>query len=318
MIKVLVTGGSGFIGSNILQRLVKNKNIILQSVCFKNKINIDHSNKIKNFNCDLRIKKNCKVVTKNIDVVIMCSANSSGAKVMRSNPMEHFNPNIIMNINMLEAAYENKVKKFIFLSSNAIYPVSKRAMKEEDENTIFFEGYFIAAWMKKISEIACEIYSKKLVNKMVTIIVRPGNLYGPRDKFDPLKSKVIPSLIRKIFESSGKLDVWGDGNDIKDFLYIDDFTKAIEKIVFKLNNHCTLNIASGKSVTIKKIIKLIFEITNKKNYKINYQKNQPSMIPVRKIDISLVKKKINWAPSTELKSGLKKTIEWYKKFKIKT
>ena len=203
MIKVLVTGGSGFIGSNILQRLVKNKNIILQSVCFKNKINIDHSNKIKNFNCDLRIKKNCKVVTKNIDVVIMCSANSSGAKVMRSNPMEHFNPNIIMNINMLEAAYENKVKKFIFLSSNAIYPVSKRAMKEEDENTIFFEGYFIAAWMKKISEIACEIYSKKLVNKMVTIIVRPGNLYGPRDKFDPLKSKVIPSLISTIFARSG-------------------------------------------------------------------------------------------------------------------
>lgn len=317
MIRVLVTGGSGFIGTNILKRLTKNKNIILQSVCFKNKIKLDHSRKIKNFNCDLRIKKNCKLVTKNIDVVIMCSANSSGAKVMRSNPMEHFNPNIFMNLNMLEAAYENKVKKFIFLSSNAIYPVSEKAMKEKDENTTFFEGYFIAAWMKKISEIACEIYSKKLVNKMVTIIVRPGNLYGPRDKFDPLKSKVIPSLIRKVFESSGILDVWGDGNDIKDFLYIEDFAKAIEKIIFKVNNHCTLNIASGKSVNIRHIIKLILKITNKKNYKINYQKDQPSMIPVRKINISLIKKKINWAPTTELKNGLKKTIEWYKGSKKK-
>lgn len=309
---ILVTGGNGFIGRNLIKFLYKNKKFKLSSTIFKNKNNIFRNKKIRYYKVDLKNKKDCLRLTKKIDVVIMCAANSSGAKIMRQNPMEHFNPNIFMNLNMLEASYQNNVKKFIFISSNAIYPVSKNKMKEKDVNNEFFEGYFIAAWMKKISEVACEIYSKKLKKKMKTIIIRPGNLYGPFDKFDKEKSKVIPSLIRKIDESRNALDVWGDGKDLKDFLYIDDFSQAIKKIILQVNDHECFNIASGKSVSINKIIKILLRLYNLKNCKINYQKNMPRMIPVRKINIKKISNKIKWRPKIDLTQGLKKTINYYK------
>ena len=102
-----------------------------------------------------------------------------------------------MNLNMLEASHKNKVKKFVFISSNTVYPVSDNSMKENDSNYNFFYKYHTVAWMKKFSEIVCDIYSNKIKSKMQTVIIRPGNLYGPHDKFDPGKAKVVPSLITR-------------------------------------------------------------------------------------------------------------------------
>jgi GDP-L-fucose synthase len=313
MHKILVTGGNGFIGYNLINFLSKKKKYIISTSLYRNRDrNKILKKKIKIHKFDLRNKKNCLKITKNIDTVVMCSANSAGAKVMRNKPMEHFNPNIFMNLNMLEAAYENKVKKFIFISSNAIYPVTNKAVSENDVNNSFFEGYYIAAWMKRISEIACDIYSLRLNTKMNTIIVRPGNLYGPFDKFHPEKSKVIPSLIRKIINNNKKLDVWGDGMDLKDFLYIDDFNLAIEKIIIKVKTHEVFNVASGQSVSIKQIINKILKNLKIKNCKLNFQKDKPSMIPIRRISINKIKKTVKWRPKTNLEDGLKKTINWYK------
>ncbi len=313
MHKILITGGNGFIGYNLINFLSKKKKYQISTSLYKNRDrNKILKKKIRIYKGDLKKKKNCLKITKNIDTVVMCAANSAGAKVMREKPMEHFNPNIFMNLNMLEAAYENKVKKFIFISSNAIYPTTNKSVNENDVNNNFFEGYYIAAWMKRISEIACNIYSLRLNKKMTTIIVRPGNLYGPFDKFDPKKSKVIPSLIRKIIYNNKKLDVWGDGMDLKDFLYIDDFNFAIEEIIKKVNTHEIFNVASGHSISIKYIIYSILKILRIKNCKLNFQKDKPSMIPIRRISINKIKKTLKWKPKTSFEDGLKKTINWYK------
>ena len=206
----------------------------------------------------------------------------------------------------------NKIKKFIFISSNAVYPVSKKKMSEVDVDNTFFKGYFIPAWMKRISEISCDIYSNKIKRKMITIIVRPGNLYGPMDKFDKNKAKVIPSLIRKIFQNKKKLEVWGNGKDLKDFLYIKDFTAALMKIIMTVEKHSYFNVASGKSISINHIIKKLLKITRANNCKIIYQKNMPTMIPLRKIDIKKISKKLGWRPMVSLEEGLEKTINFYK------
>jgi GDP-L-fucose synthase len=309
MKKVLVTGASGFIGKNLVLKLLK-KNYSIYATFHKNK-NLIKNKKIKYFKVDLRKTSDCKKITKNIDIVCMCAANSSGAKIMKENPLEHLNPNIRMNINMLEASYVNNVKKFIFISSNAVYPETKKSVVEKDSKYSFFDGYYIAAWMKKFSEIVCEIYSKRIKKKMITLIIRPGNLYGPHDKFDVQKSKVIPSLIRKIHIKREKnLVVWGDGKDLKDFLYIDDFIDALVKCINFVNYYTIINIASGKSITIKKILKILIQLTKKKKI-IQYDKSQPSMIPARKININKAKKILKWKPKTSLSSGLKKTIEYY-------
>jgi GDP-L-fucose synthase len=246
---LLVTGGSGFIGVNLLKELSKLKKYKITATYFKAK-NFYKVNNVKYIKTDLEKLKNCHKVCKNIDIIVMCAANSSGAAVMDKTPLVHLTPNIRMNLNMLEAAYSQGVRKFIFISSNTVYPVSNFAMRESDAKFDFFEKYHVVGWMKRFSEIVCEIYSKKIKNPMQTIIVRPGNLYGPHDKFDPTKAKVIPSLIAKIVNRQNPINVWGNGKDLKDFLYIDDFCRALIKIINLNTDFNIFNIASGKSITI--------------------------------------------------------------------
>lgn len=218
-----------------------------------------------------------------------------------------------MNINMAEAAYEAKVKKFIFISSNTVYPQVNFPVKEKNASFNFFDKYYVVGWMKRFSEIVMNIYGQRIKNNyMKTIIVRPGNLYGAHDKFDPIKSKVIPSLIRKVVKKQNPLTVWGDGKDLKDFLHIDDFTDAILKIIKNTNNSVELNIASGKGYTIREVLNLILKI-EQFNPKINFDRSMPTMIPKRLIDIAKAKKIINFKPKISLEEGLKRTILWYKK-----
>ncbi len=309
---ILITGGSGFVGTNLLEKLSQNKKFVLYSN-FHINLNFKKIPGVHYIQSDLENLKDCKKICKNIDIVIMCAANSSGAAVMEKTPLVHLSPNIRMNINMAEAAYEAGVQKFIFISSNTVYPQVNFAVKEEDASFDFFEKYFVVGWMKRFSEIVMEIYSKKIkLNKMITVVVRPGNLYGPYDKFDVEKSKVIPSLIRKVIERQDPVYVWGDGNDLKDFLYIDDFVDAINEIIDKVNNYTVLNIASGKGITIKEVLNIILKIEKVENLKIKFDQSMPTMIPKRLINIEKAKKNINFNPKISLEEGLKKTISWYK------
>tara|TARA_Y100000591_G_C21808029_1_gene686114 strand:- start:28 stop:984 length:957 start_codon:yes stop_codon:yes gene_type:complete len=308
--RILITGGSGFLGTNLLFKL-KNQKVRLFSTYYKNR-KFTKVKKVKYTRVNLENKKNCLKVCKNIDTVVMCAANSSGAAIMQKKPLVHLNPNVFMNLNMLEAAYQSGVKKFIFISSNTVYPEVNHPVKEEEASFNFFKKYFIVGWMKRFSEVVCDIYSSKINSPMKTIIIRPGNLYGPFDKFDKEKSKVIPSLIKKIVERQNPLEVWGDGKDLKDFLYIEDFCNAVIKIMRKKNLSKIYNIASGKGVTINQIISILFKIEKIKNIKIKYDKTKPTMIPKRLININKAKKEIGIINKTSISIGLEKTIKWYK------
>ena len=308
--KILITGCSGFVGYNLAQKLSKNNKYQIVGTYFKNKPNL--KKKVKLIKADLTKKKDCFKVTKNIDYFFVCSAVTSGEKVILNKHLDHLNPNLIMNTFLLEASYNNKIKKFIFISSNTVYPVSKKPMYENDINYKFFDKYFIVGWMKMFSEVMCQMYSKKIKNPMQTIIVRPGNLYGPFDKFDPEKSKVIPATIKKILENDEEIRVWGDGKDLKDFLYIDDFINGIIKILNIKEKFYIVNLANGSSVTIRQIIKIILMVTKKK-LNVIYDLKIPSMIPVRKIAIKKARKDLKWSPKITLYKGLKKTIDWYTK-----
>ena len=315
MNRVLVTGGSGFIGTNYL-KFVNKKDYKIKATYYENE-NFYKVENIEYVKSNLENLSECKEICKNIDIVIMCAANSSGAAIMERTPLVHLTPNIRMNLNMLEAAYEAGIKKFVFISSNTVYPHVDYAVKENDTNYKFFEKYHVVGWMKKFTEEVCEIYSNKIKNKMTTIVIRPGNLYGPHDKFDEEKSKVIASLIRKIVEKQDPIIVWGDGNDLKDFLYIEDFVRALDKIVENINNYQVLNIASGKGITIKEILKKIITIENAEYLNIKFDLTKPTMIPKRLIDISKSKEIINFEPSINMQDGLRKTIDWYKKNFVK-
>jgi GDP-L-fucose synthase len=306
--KILILGGAGFVGTNLLKKINKSKFDVIATYNSNNKFfKVKNTKYIK---IDL-LKKIPQKIFNKVEMVFMCAANTSGAKVMTEKPLSHLTPNLIMNALVLEKAQQAQVKKFIFISSSTVYPVSNKAMTENDMNFKFFEKYYVVGWMKAFSEIMCRMYSEKIKNKLQTIVIRPGNLYGPHDKFDPEKAKVIPSLIRKFMAKTKSINVWGDGNDVKDFMYVEDFCEIALKISQKSKKSMTINIASGNNITIKEILKKLI-IATKHSPKINFDLSKPQMIKFRKISNTKMRKFLsNKIKLTKFEIGLKKTLEWY-------
>lgn len=305
MRKILILGGSGFVGINLISKMVKNKNNKIYATYYKNK-------KFKRFKNVKYLKGNllnlnfCNSVTKNIDEVYMCAAYTAGANIINKNSLKFVFDNSIMNLNILESSSKNKVKKFIFLSSSIVYPDSKKKMNERDVNYTFFEKYHNVSWMKIYTEKVSEMYT----NKIKILIIRPSNLYGPFDKFNPSVAKVIPSLIYK-FENHRKVEVWGNGKEVKDFMFIDDFIDILLKLKNKIKKFDIINVASERQVKIKDLVEIIKSHYLRK--KIVFLKNKPIMISVRKIDALKLKKLIKFRLKFNINDGIKKTIDWYKK-----
>ena len=151
-----------------------------------------------------------------------------------------------MNTRMLEAAHGAGVRKLLFISTNTVYPVTDFPVKETDCTNEFFDKYFIVAWMKRFGELCCEMYATRIARPMETVVVRPANVYGPLDKFDWESSHVLPALIRRVVERHQPLRVWGDGRDIKDFIFVDDLVEGLTLTMGKLRGFDVVNLASGQ------------------------------------------------------------------------
>ncbi len=311
--KILIAGISGFVGRNLALKL-ENYNVKIIGTYHSKKPKFV-SKKIKLLKLDLTIKKNCLKACKNIDYVFMCAANSSGAQIIEKKPLTHLTPNLIMNSLILEAAYEMGVKKLCFISSSTVYPLRNKTIREKDVNYKFFEKYFIVGWMKLFSEKICQMYSEKIEKPMQTLIVRPSNLYGPHDKFDWKTAKVVPSLIRKVVEKKFPVVIWGNGKDLKDFIYIDDFINALLKLFILKKKINPINISSGKSYTIRQMFSILEKISDQKKIEIRYDKSKPTMIPKRKISNQYLRQISSWKPKIDLETGIKNTYNWYKKNK---
>ncbi|MDO8638267.1 MAG: NAD-dependent epimerase/dehydratase family protein, partial [Candidatus Daviesbacteria bacterium] len=232
--------------------------------------------------------------------------------VIETTPLAHVTPNVIMNSLMLQAAHSEGVKKFLFISSNTVYPLTDYPVSEDDVNYTLYEKYFPVGWMKLFTEKMCEMYATKIKNSMITIIVRPGNIYGPYDDFDLASSHVIPALIKKVIERHNPLEVWGSGRDIKDFIYVEDLVEGLMLAMEKINQFDQINIGGGKAVTIRQVLNAILKADNFKNPKIVFNSSKPTMIPIRLIKINKAKRVLGFTPKTSLEEGIKKTIDWYK------
>lgn len=307
---ILITGGAGFVGSNLILRLLDEGANIRATLHNKDaKIKDDRVDYVF---CNLQDPKDCKKVCQDMDYVFLCAANTSGAAVMEKTPLVHLTPNIIMNTLMLEAAYAADVKKVLFISTSTVYPVTDYPVKENDVTNEFFEKYFIVAWMKRFSEIICEMYSTRINKPMQTIVVRPANIYGPYDDFEWETSHVLPALIRKVVERQDPIEVWGDGKDIKDFIYIDDIIDGILLATEKINSFDVVNIASGNQYCLRDLLDIIIRLDGYENAPLVFDATKPTMIPKRLIDPTKARKLLDFKAKTPIEKGLKETIDWYR------
>jgi GDP-L-fucose synthase len=311
--KVLVAGGTGFVGVNLIQRLLLLGANVRATI--HRKAPVIHDERIQYVKCDLTNMEDCRKVVSDIDYVFMCAANTSGAAVIAATPLVHVTPNVVMNAQMLEAAYWAKVQKFIWLSSNAAYPPSgDRPVKEEEMfNGDPYEAYFGVAWMKRYTEILCRMYSEKLKNPMATVVLRPSNIYGPYDDFEFETSHVMAALIRRVVERHNPLEVWGTGDDVRDWIYIDDFIDAMMLAAEKIESYDPINIGMGKGYSVKQALQTILEVDGYTDANIKFNSSKPSMIPIRLIDTTKAETILGFKARTGLGEGIRKTIEWYRK-----
>ena len=308
--RVLVAGAMGFVGTNLVDQLVQLGASVRGSV--HRRVPPSKFGPVEYIESDLTMREDCERLVDQVDYVFMAAASTSGAAVIETNPLAHLTPNVVMNSYMLEAARAAEVKKFCFISSNVVYPETDFPVAEEHTNFEFFEKYFIAGWMKQFSELMCEMYSKHIDHPMSTVVIRPGNLYGPHDKFSWEESKVIPALIRRAIERHDPFVIWGNGQDVKDFLYIDDFVEGLLLVFTGSSQHAIFNIASGQATTINQVLTEVLGATDYADATIEYDLTQPQMIPKRMISIERIQKSFDWSPRVPLSEGIERTVEWYR------
>ncbi|MBU0715145.1 MAG: NAD-dependent epimerase/dehydratase family protein [Verrucomicrobia bacterium] len=308
--RVLVTGGAGFVGSNLVRRLVVLGAKVRATVHIAKPM--APAEGVDYLPVDLLEADDCAKACKDKEYVFLCAAVTSGAAVMEKTPLVHLTPNLIMNARMLEAAYSAGVRKVLFISSNTVYPVTDYPVRETDCTNEFYEKYFIVAWMKRFSEIICEMYAAKIKKPMQAVVVRPANIYGPFDKFDWETSHVLPALIRRVVERHDPIQVWGDGKDIKDFIYVDDLVEGLLLAMEKINGFDPINLASGRQYCLRDLLDLMLKIDGYENARVVYDASKPTMIPKRLIDPTKAKSLLGFEVKTPVEEGLRKTIEWYR------
>ncbi|MGP0595139.1 NAD-dependent epimerase/dehydratase family protein [Nitrospira sp. T9] len=310
---VLVTGAGGFLGTNIAKRLVEDGAHVLGTLHGRPP-QYEHPN-LKYLKTDLTQMNDCRQAVEGMKYVFMCAANTSGAAVMATQPLAHVTPNVVMNAQMLEAAYQAKIEKFLFISSSAAYPptgvrpVSEGEMFEGDP----YETYYSVGWMKRYAEVLCRNYAEKIKDTMKTVVVRPSNVYGPYDKFDFERSHVTAALIRKVVERQDPLEVWGTGEDVRDLIFVDDFIDAVLLAMAKLDEFEPVNIGYGKGCRVREVLDTLLEVDGFQNAKVVVNPNKPSMIPVRLIDVAQAQSLLGFQAQISLRDGLGKTLEWYRR-----
>jgi len=313
--KVVVAGGSGFVGVNLIRRLLELGAKVTATLHKKAAVVDDDT--VTYVQCDLTREEDCARVFQGADYVFMCAANTSGAAVMEKTPLVHVTPNVVMNTLALEAAYSAGVKKFLFISSNTVYPdVDHPVIEDEMMSGELFEKYYCVAWMKRFSEILCRMYAEKIKKPMMTVVVRPANIYGPFDDFEWATSHVVPALIRKVVERHDPIEVWGDGSDIKDLIYIDDFIEGILLAMEKLDRYDPINIATGRPCSIKDVLRTILDIDGYAHANIAFDTSKPTMIPKRLIDVTKAKSVLGFEARTSIDEGIQKTVQWYRESRL--
>ncbi len=309
--RVLITGSAGLAGSHLLRALHAQGAKIRATFLSRRPPLLDGVDYC--MGADLTQRNVCDQIVHDIDYVFLCAASTSGAHAIQSTPLVHVTPNILMNAQMLEAAYLAGVKKVLYISSTTGYPATGKPYREED----MFQGdpwdkYFPAGWMKRYTEILCRMYSEKLPRKMPCVVLRATNIYGPGDKFDPERSHFLPALIRRVVNREDPLVVWGTGEDLRDLIHVDDMVEAMLLAMEKIETFEPLNIGAGVSLSINEMLRMVLEIEGYENVRLEYDRSKPSMVPKQIVDCSKAEQVLGFKAKVGIREGIRRTIEWYR------
>ena len=301
---ILVTGGNGFLGSQIVKSLKLYQPKII------------HTPSSKNF--DLRSKENCSKVTKDVDIVFHLAAHVGGIGLNKEKPGELFYDNLLMGTYLLDEARKNGVEKFIGLGTICSYPkITPQPIKEK----YLWDGYpeeVTAAYglAKKMQIVQSLAYKQQYNFNSITIFIT--NLYGPYDNIDENISHVVPSILLKIWNAKNNdqnfVELWGDGTPTRDFLYVDDAAEGLILSAEKYNKTEPLNLGSGEETSIENLARIIMKLMNV-DLEIRWNTNMPKGQPRRCVSFEKAENEIGFKPKTSLEEGMRKTVQWFESVK---
>ncbi|MBI4039370.1 GDP-L-fucose synthase [Candidatus Daviesbacteria bacterium] len=298
--RVLVTGGTGFVGYHLLQHLLKKD---VKSITIP-----------RSASCDLRLLENCQKAVAGQDIVIHLAGIVGGIGYNRNYPGSMFYDNLMIGTQLMEEARKAGVEKFVAMGTICCYPKLTHVPFREDDLWNGYPEETNAAYglAKKMLLVQSEAYRQEY--GFNSIFLLPVNLYGPGDNFDPASSHVIPALVRKAYEAKlgnvPHLEVWGTGRATREFLYVEDAAKGIMLATEKYNKSQPVNLGAGFEISIKNLTQLICKIISFKG-KIVWDTSKPDGQPRRMLDVSRAEAEFGFRSNTSFEQGLKKLISWY-------
>jgi GDP-D-mannose 3', 5'-epimerase len=320
MNKIVVAGAGGFIGGHLVRELTKKGNKI-RAVDIK-PLNewYQVSDDAENLVLDLRLRDNCFQAVNGYNEIFNLAADMGGMGFIENNKAACM-ISVLINTHLLIASKECGLDRFFYASSACVYNAEKQTdtdnpgLKESDAYPALAEdGY---GWEKLFSERMCRHFSEDF--SLVTRVARFHNVYGPHGTYDGGREKAPAAMCRKVIDAqlNGRKEIviWGDGQQTRSFMYIDDCIKGILDIMYSDINE-PLNLGSSEMVSINQLVDIVEEIAD---YKMDrkYDRGAPKGVRGRNSENTLIRKYLGWEPSIPLKKGMKKTFDWIKEEMIK-
>jgi GDP-L-fucose synthase len=301
--RILVTGGAGFLGRQVVQKLT-------QAGADPQKITVPRSR-----DYDLRSLEACQRAVDQQDIVIHLAAHVGGIGLNLIKPAELFYDNLMMGTQLIHAAYQAGVQKFVCVGTICAYPKFTPVPFKEDDIWNGYPEETNAPYGIAKKALLVQLQSYRQQYGFNGIYLLPVNLYGPEDNFDPVSSHVIPALIRKVYEAQQRgdkeLPVWGDGSPSREFLYSEDAAQGIVMGTQFFNEPDPVNLGTGYEITIRDLVELICELMGFQG-EIVWQTDKPNGQPRRCLDVERAKQSFGFEAQTDFREGLKKTIDWYR------
>ena len=303
--KILVTGAHGFVGRHLVKNLLEKRRVPKENLflpTFKD--------------LDLRRWEDCQKAVKGQHIVIHLAAKVGGIGFNLEKPGELFYDNLMMGTNLMEAARQAGVEKFVAVMTVCAYPKFTPVPFKEDD---LWNGYpeetnAPYGLAKKMMLVQAQAYRKQYGFNAISLL--PVNMYGPEDTFDPSRSHVISALIKKFYDAKkeGKqhIDIWGTGKASREFLYVEDGAEGILLATEKYDKEDPVNIGVGKEMTIRELVDTIAKLTDFKG-EIKWDASKPDGQPRRMLDMTRAKQEFGFEAKTDFTEGLKNTITWYEK-----
>jgi GDP-L-fucose synthase len=313
--KTLVTGGAGFIGSYLTELLVAEgaQVTVADNLSRGTRSRIESViGKIRLETGDLYDPAHCLKVCEGQEVVLNLAAKVTGIEYNRFNMADMFESNMKLQMNVLHAAAEKKVKRFLQVSTACIYPHDAKVPTPESEGERGApeptnEGYGLA---KLMGEKLAKYYTQE--KGIEVLIGRPFNAYGPRDHFDEATSHVIPAIMKRVLDGHDPVAIWGTGNQSRAFVHAKDIARGMMLIAEKAPAASPINIGHDQEVTMKELFSLICKVTGR-SPKAYYDTSKPDGYPRRSADTTRLRQITGFTPAVSLEKGLSEMHDWFTK-----